>query len=88
MIFCLNFYMNDNFEDFVGFLYFFFLNEIGRIFLFFFVKLNLFLESMVVYIDQIDFESKNIKNEIYFFFCLNKYCIFRFFFKICEIEEK
>lgn len=41
MIFCLNFYMNDNFEDF-------FLNEIGRIFLFFFVKLNLFLESMVV----------------------------------------
>lgn len=49
MIFCLNFYMNDNFEDFVGFLYCFFLNEISRIFLFFFVKLNLFLESMVVY---------------------------------------
>lgn len=49
MTFCLNFYMNDNFEDFAGFLHCFFLNETGRTFSSFFVKLNSFLESMAVY---------------------------------------
>lgn len=48
MTFCLNFYMNDNFEDFY---IVFFLNETGRTFSSFFVKLNSFLESMAVYID-------------------------------------
>lgn len=40
MIFCLNFYMNDNFEDFVGFLYCFFFNEVSRIFLFFLCEIK------------------------------------------------
>lgn len=59
--------MNDNFEDFAGFLHCFFLKRNWQNLFIFFVKLNSFLESMAVYIDQIDFESKNIKNEIHFF---------------------
>lgn len=41
MTFCLNFYMNDNFEDFAGFLHWFFLNETGRTFSSFFCEIKL-----------------------------------------------
>lgn len=65
----------------------FFLNETTRTFSSFFSEIKLFFGKHSF---MIHFESKNIKNEINFFFCPDKYRNSRFFLachKICETGE-